>query len=658
MIKKRAYLFCILFYTGMMVAFGADTLDDRRLERGSAISLTPYSEWCEDTTRALTAVDLLRHPEWMQSPGEFHERSRTGIYWVRTAVVNRGEMPLNVGLSFSNLSLVDLYLGRGSGEGDGGSTLQHRKAGTFRPAGELQAGDGREWLVLNIPPHEGYTLLLRVYHTKHYWPDLSFYARREGPFRQAMYVHRIIDALIMGAVAILFLYSLLSWLISFYRPYLWLLLFVGASGLYSFSMGGYFIDLLTPGSPEKGWLWNIHLIHAGTIAALILLIDFWRMNQRWPALYKLLKAIILGLGIASLLSFLIDYFTSNYAAMNNLNLLFMTICVVSAAYVMVRAWPQLRRPERILGYGYAIYMLGYFICIVLWAVLHERAMLVTAYFSNIAMLCVILLFSIALKEELRLYEKEKNKALRQLNDLRQEQNLMLEKLVMERTRDLKFSNEALVQKQSQLEDRNQRIETLMQEVRHRVKNNLQLLYGLMKLQLPDISDLPAKEVLMKMISRVRAMSIVNEILYADDDDSLLLLRDFIRETAAHVSMMYDVDQQADLRLDLEEDIAVPANFAIPFGLILTELLTNSLKYTLGGDGRISIDIYLRKAADGWLQFEYRNNICGPSVLPGEEKGFSGLNLVRDLVRQLHGRMESWIAGGWCYRIEAPVGRRN
>jgi two-component system, sensor histidine kinase LadS len=650
MTKKKAYLFCLFFYSGIMVAFAADTLDDRRLERGPAVSLTPYSEWFEDTTRTLTAADLLRHPEWFQSPAGFHQRSRTGIYWVKTAVVNREPVPLNIVVSFSNLSFVDVYVGG-----------QHRRAGTFRPAREIQAGDGREWVTLSIPPHTGYTLLLRVYHTKHYWPDLTFYVRQEVPFREALYMHRMIDALFLGAIAILFLYSLLSWLISAYRPYLWLMLFIGAEGMYSLSVGGYFIDWLTPEAPLTGWLWNIHLIHIATIGALILLVDFWQVRSRWPSLFRLFRWMIAGLAALSLISFLIDYFTSNFAGMNGLNLLVMSGCVLATAYAMTVVWRQLRRPERILGAGYIVYLTAYLTSIVLWLVLHERALAITAYLSNIAMLCVILLFSIALKEELRQYEQDKNRALLQLNDLRQQQNLMLEELVQERTRDLKQSNEALMQNQSELKDRNQRIETLIQEVQHRVKNNLQLLYGLIQLQLPDIDDMQAKDMLKKNLNRIRAMSIVNEKLYGSDDVTLILLKDFIRETAAHVAMMYDGDHEKEMKYDIEEDIAVSPHFAIPFGLILTELLTNTFKYAIPGQGPIRIGIAIHKAESEsrQVQFDYRDNGSAPAadteMSPG--KSFSGLTLVRDLVRQLHGRMESWQEGGWCYRIWAPVDRR-
>lgn len=628
--KVKLYLVC-LCCLGSFFSH-ADTLDTHYCDLDNAIDLTPWSRVLEDTAQTLTIQQLAAHPDWFLS----HDtpKSPTGIYWLRTAIRNSGDEPKAVILSFSNLSFVDLYALAGD------SLAFSRKAGTFRPAGQIREGDAREYISLTLPPHTAYTLFLRVQHTKHYWPGLRFYLRNDFTFRASLQRRQMIDLWILGAFSIFLLYSLLSWIVSFHRFYLWLVLFIAASGLYSLSMEGYFIDWFTPGAPETGWLWNIHLIHAGTIGGLLLVIDFWGMKANWPRLYRLYTLIIGGQIIVSLVSLGIDLLTGNFHLMNAINLFFMACVVVSAFYGLIVAWPRLNRPGRMLGYGYSLYLTGYALCIVLFATFQERAIVLITYLGNFSILTVIILFSTALKEQLHKHESDKNKALLQLNELQQLQNLGLEQLILERTHDLR--------------ERNNRIETIMQELHHRVKNNLQLLYGLIRLQLPEIKDHSAKDIMTNNLNRIRAMSIVNEKLFQSGDTSVVNLHDFVKETTQHVSTMYNGDGTVDLQLSIAGDITVPVPFAVPFGLILNELLTNSFKYAVPGNAQPSIGLSVSLSSKRQLELVYSDNGKGYALSSVPKNGFSGLSLVRDLARQLHGSMETWYENGLYYKFLMPV----
>lgn len=588
----------------------------------------------EDSTDALSVSQVFVHPDWFVSPDSLHKRSPTDVYWVKTAVDNNEGSIKMVVLSFSNLSYVELYAYAGD------SLVTTRKAGTFRPAREITQGDAREYFTLAIPPHTTYTLYLRVLHTKHYWPTLRFYLEDAFAFGTFLQRKLMIDLWILGAISIFLLYSLLSWIVSFHRFYLWLVLFIAASGLYSLSMEGYFIDWFTPENPLAGWMWNIHMIHLGTIGGLLLVVDFWDMKFRWPRLYRLYMLLVIGQVIVSLVSLGIDLFTGNFHLMNTINLGYMACCVATASYGLVVAWSGLSRPGRLLGYGYFLYLAGYAVCIVLFATFQERAIMPITYLGNFSILAVIILFSTALKEELHKHEADKNEALLRLNELQQQHNLGLEQMIQERTQDL--------------QERNIRIETLMQELHHRVKNNLQLLYGLIRLQLPEIKDHSAKDILQKNLNRIRAMSIVNEKLFQSGDTPVVNLHDFVKEITQHVNTMYNGGRIVDVRLSIPENITVSVHFAVPFGLILTELLTNSFKYALEDNKHPAIGLKVSLSAQRQLELLYNDNGKGYSVSSVPKEGFSGLSLVGDLARQLHGSMETWFEEGLYYRFLMPV----
>jgi two-component sensor histidine kinase len=630
--KVKLYLICLCCLGSFFSQ--ADTLDTHCCRFDKPINLNHWSQVLEDDTQMRTVQQLAAHPDWFISPDSLHQKSPIGIYWLKTAIGNSGEEPKVLILSFSNLSYVDLY------EWAGDSLVLSRKGGTFRPVREIHQGDARDFFSLTIPPHTVYTLFLKVHHTKHYWPGLRFYLQDGFAFRASLQKKQMIDLWILGAISIFLLYSLLSWVVSFHRFYLWLVLFIAASGLYSLSMEGYFIDWFTPEAPEAGWLWNIHLIHAGTIGGLLLVIDFWGMKSNWPRLYRLYIIVIIGQVIISLISLGIDLLTGNFHLMNAINLFYMGCCVITAFYGLIVAWPGLSRPGRILGYGYSLYLTGYAVCIILFSLFQERAIMSITYVGNFSILAVIILFSTALKEELHKHEADKNKALLQLNELQQQQNQGLEQLILERTHDL--------------QERNNSIETLMQELHHRVKNNLQLLYGLIRLQLPEIKDRSAKDMMQNNLNRIRAMSIVNEKLFQSGDTSVVNLHDFVLETTQHVSTMYNGRGAVDLQLVIAADITVPVHFAVPFGLILTELLTNSFKYAFPDNDLPAIGLFVSLSEKRQLELRYNDNGKGYSLSTVPKKGFSGLSLVRDLARQLHGSMETWYEDGLYYKFLMPV----
>ncbi len=121
-------------------------------------------------------------------------------------------------------------------------------------------------------------------------------------------------------------------------------------------------------------------------------------------------------------------------------------------------------------------------------------------------------------------------------------------------------------------------EALLKEVHHRVKNNLQIISSLLNLQLKSIKDPQILDIFKESQNRVRLMALIHEKLYQSHDLSKINLKDYIESLASNLLRSYEVNQ-SDIRLIVEaDDIALEADTAVSCGLIINELVSNSLKY--------------------------------------------------------------------------------
>ncbi|MEA5451538.1 PAS domain S-box protein [Leptolyngbya sp. CCNP1308] len=180
-------------------------------------------------------------------------------------------------------------------------------------------------------------------------------------------------------------------------------------------------------------------------------------------------------------------------------------------------------------------------------------------------------------------------------------------------------------------------ELLLKEIYHRVKNNLQVVYSLLNLQSRKVSDPVALSVLRDSQSRVRAMALVHEKLYKSDDLTRIDLADYLHSLAYSLLETYHSGSNPiALRLEIEP-YSLDIETALPCGLILTELMSNSLKYAFadGRSGEIAITSSL--GADQQLTLRVQDNGLG---LPGEfdlrHMSSLGLSLVQNLAKQLKG----------------------
>ncbi|RYM32561.1 sensor histidine kinase [Brumimicrobium glaciale] len=198
-------------------------------------------------------------------------------------------------------------------------------------------------------------------------------------------------------------------------------------------------------------------------------------------------------------------------------------------------------------------------------------------------------------------------------------------------------------------------ETLLQEIHHRVKNNLQIISSILSLQNNYVKDDSTKVILRESINRIRSMSVIHETLYKSKNFASINFSDYLLGLTNDIISIYKsnpdlkitiVKDLSDLRFDLQQ--------AIPCGLIVNEIVTNAVKYAFQDRSEGEINLSVRYDNDN-VHIEIGDNGCGlHEGFKIEETDSLGLQLVQALVEQIDGTLEIESSNGTQFKIVFPL----
>lgn len=200
-------------------------------------------------------------------------------------------------------------------------------------------------------------------------------------------------------------------------------------------------------------------------------------------------------------------------------------------------------------------------------------------------------------------------------------------------------------------------EVLLKEIHHRVKNNLQIVDSLLQMQSRRIKDKQAVEILRDSQNRIASIALVHEKLYRSEDLANIDFAQYIPDLNTHLFDTYNVSSDTVTLTIQVAPISLEIDTAIPCGLIINELVSNSLKYafTENRQGEIMVEFY--RSSDRTMTLIVRDNGIGiPEEFDIETTQSLGLTLVQGLVEQLEGTMELDRTQGTEFRITFSGGR--
>ncbi len=172
---------------------------------------------------------------------------------------------------------------------------------------------------------------------------------------------------------------------------------------------------------------------------------------------------------------------------------------------------------------------------------------------------------------------------------------------------------------------------MLKEIHHRVKNNLQVITSLLRLQQFKLSDDVAKKPFEESINRISAMALIHEQMYKDDEVKDISIKQYFKELAESIIQNYSNNDFVTLHISSEIDI-ITLNQIVPLSLIMNELLSNSLKYAFDNEKDNKIDIIFSKNEKG-LQMVYADN---GTWKPNQKEDSFGLELIETFTEQLDG----------------------
>ena len=185
-------------------------------------------------------------------------------------------------------------------------------------------------------------------------------------------------------------------------------------------------------------------------------------------------------------------------------------------------------------------------------------------------------------------------------------------------------------------------ELLLKEIHHRVKNNLEVVSSLLALQSAQIDDPNTKEAMLAGQNRVHSIGIVHQKLYQGTNLGAIEMKDYFINLSESILDSFGAEKRVTIECAMDQ-LDVDIDTAVPLGLIVNELLTNTLKYAFPAGQHGNVQIKLRKQADGVLHLEVSDNGIGKSGVT-QGTGFGG-QLIALLTQQLGGSMREEVENG-------------
>ncbi|WP_458699583.1 7TM diverse intracellular signaling domain-containing protein [Sulfurospirillum sp. 1307] len=602
MIKLKILL--ILLLSTLSFASHVDTIEDTKYT-----DILSHSEIYIDKTQRLTIDDILKKDITFKKNSKkllgFGYSTKFNV-WVRFSITNNSNKAMHKILEFNNAltNVIEFYSPKNN----------------YKPQieGFLHVNKNRNSTSpifhINLEPNEKQTFYIKT-NSKFTTLIIKLKLWDKDEFYKKELKHQIILGLFFGAMSILALYNIFIFFFSkdinylYYVFYVVTILFhhvmyVGIGGIYLFNQ-----------TITSFLMQNAAILFSTPILALSLFVkSFLRIKDYYPKINKLLNIAI----TITFISVLFFTFTDDYDRYKNI----LPTSLLGFIYI-ITIYALIKKNKQSYYIFFGLTAIAFAI---LFIVLSSMGIFniykYNPYYVEISLVFEASLFSIALAHKIKQLQHETEIAHKELINQKVTESARLEEKVIKKTKDLQ---KALDEKQ-----------LLLKELHHRVKNNMQTIISLIRLQKDKLpNNLEISNVLVTIQNRVSAMGHLHELLYKQDSVSEIDAKSYFELVLSDIKNSYN----DDVKLEVNIETKLKIEQAIHCGLILNELVTNSYKYAFNKnqkDKKIKVELYLNELNQ--YVFSIQDNGIGFDI-NSASKSTLGLILVNALSKkQLKGNI--------------------
>lgn len=198
------------------------------------------------------------------------------------------------------------------------------------------------------------------------------------------------------------------------------------------------------------------------------------------------------------------------------------------------------------------------------------------------------------------------------------------------------------------------VEILLKELHHRVKNNLQLLSSIFSLQSLELTDQKAIQAVRSSEARINAMALIHRKLYNTEQNRSINMKDYLNELVVYLMYAYGHTEESFRVSANLKDIHLDVDKAIPLGLIMNELISNSFKYAYSDQPNPELHLILYVQNNNNLYINLGDNGKGIDAKTLAENDSFGLKMVTTFINQLQGKIETKNDPGTMYTLIIPL----
>ena len=194
-------------------------------------------------------------------------------------------------------------------------------------------------------------------------------------------------------------------------------------------------------------------------------------------------------------------------------------------------------------------------------------------------------------------------------------------------------------------------DTLLREIHHRVKNNLQVISSLLSLQTYKTTDEKAIEALKEGQSRVQSMSLIHQNLYNEDNLTGIEMKPYLEKLIHNLIVTYNISiDKVDFQTQIES-LNLDIDTVVPLGLIINELISNALKYAFPNESKGLIHVTLEEKDNLLILIVKDNGVGGINLNTVNSNGGFGFDMIRAFADNLDAEIDIINEGGTCVTLK-------